>query len=194
MTTETVSLDLFKEIPIFRGLSPDECRRLAEATSIHEYRPGETVIKQGEQSQRLWVLLEGKCEVFHHLDGEAEDKAGGEKATAGGKCGEPIVLATLDPYSNFGEMSFFHPAPHSASVRAKTAVKLLAIERAKYDRLCQQESSAACKLAMNTVASLADRLRRMDEWVDELVSRGQTNQRVPEWNRLRATLFDGWKL
>ncbi len=47
---------------------------------------------------------------------------------------------------------------------------------------------------MNTVASLADRLRRMDEWVDELVSRGQANQRVPEWNRLRATLFDGWKL
>jgi hypothetical protein len=44
------------------------------------------------------------------------------------------------------------------------------------------------------VASLAERLRRMDEWVDELVHRGQPSQRIPEWNRLRATLFDGWKL
>lgn len=199
MTTETVSLDLFKQIPIFRGLSLDECQRLTDVVSLHDFAPGEIVIKQGEQSQRLWVLLEGKCEVFHHLDGEAAEKQGGdkpgsEKGPTAGANGEPIVLATLDPYSNFGEMSFFHPAPHSASVRAKTAVKLLAIERTKYDRLCERESSAACKLAMNTVASLADRLRRMDEWVDELVSRGQANQRVPEWNRLRATLFDGWKL
>ncbi len=193
MTTETVSLELFKQIPIFRGLSLEECQRLADVVSLHDFAPGETVIKQGEQSQRLWVLLEGKCEVFHHLDGESEHP-GGDKAPNASANGEPIVLATLDPYSNFGEMSFFHPAPHSASVRAKTAVKLLAIERSKYDRLCERESSAACKLAMNTVASLADRLRRMDEWVDELVSRGQANQRVPEWNRLRATLFDGWKL
>ncbi|HJT36573.1 MAG TPA: cyclic nucleotide-binding domain-containing protein [Pirellulales bacterium] len=194
MTTETVALDLFKQIPIFRGLSPDECGRLADVVSLHEYNPGEIVIKQGEESQRLWVLLEGKCEVFHHMDGEAADPKTSGDRPKGVKPGEPIVLATLEPYSNFGEMSFFHPAPHSASVRAKTAVKLLAIERAKYDRLCERESSAACKLAMNTVASLADRLRRMDEWVDELVSRGQANQRVPEWNRLRATLFDGWKL
>lgn len=194
MTTEMVSLELFKQIPIFRGLSLDECQRLTDVVSIHDFRPGETVIKQGEQSQRLWVLLEGKCEVFHHLDGEKAGEKNAEAVAKAGKPGEPIVLATLEPYSNFGEMSFFHPAPHSASVRAKTAVKLLAIERSKYDRLCERESSAACKLAMNTVASLADRLRRMDEWVDELVSRGQTNQRVPEWNRLRATLFDGWKL
>lgn len=192
MTTEMVSLELFKQIPIFRGLSLDECQRLTDVVSIHDFRPGETVIKQGEQSQRLWVLLEGKCEVFHHLDGEKVVEKNAAETAA--KAGEPIVLATLEPYSNFGEMSFFHPAPHSASVRAKTAVKLLAIERSKYDRLCERESSAACKLAMNTVASLADRLRRMDEWVDELVSKGQTNQRVPEWNRLRATLFDGWKL
>jgi CRP-like cAMP-binding protein len=91
-------------------------------------------------------------------------------------------------------MSFFHPAPHSASVRAKTEVKLLYIERPAYDRLMTQEPCCCSKLAINTVASLADRLRRMDEWVDELVSKNAATERVPEWNRLRATLFDGWTL
>lgn len=180
MIADLVSSSVFKKIPIFRDFSPGEWQRVLAIATVEDFQPGDTILRQGEQSQELWVLLEGSCEVFHHL---AESNAS-----------EPTTLATLEPFSNFGEMSFFHPAPHSATVRAKTAVKLLSIERSKYDALCNQESSAACKLALNTVASLAERLRRMDEWVDELVHRGQANQRIPEWNRLRATLFDGWKL
>lgn len=180
MTADLVSSELFKNIPIFRSFTPAEWERMLEIAAVAEFHPGESIITQGERSQRLWILLEGTCEVFHLL---AEQNST-----------EPTTLATLEPYSNFGEMSFFHPAPHSASVRAKSPVKLLSIERSKYDLLCREESSAACKLALNAVASLAERLRRMDEWVDELIHRGQSNQRIPEWNRLRATLFDGWKL
>lgn len=180
MKADLISTAVFKKIPIFRGYSSAEWERLLEIAEVGEFEPGEVILTQGEQSQRLWVLLEGSCEVYHSL--------------AGQNSVEPTTLATLEPFANFGEMSFFHPAPHSASVRAKTAVKLLLIPRAKYDELCKENASAACKLAMNTVESLAERLRRMDDWVDELVHRGEGNQRIPEWNRLRATLFDGWKL
>ena len=180
MTAELISSEVFKKIPLFRGFSPAEWERLLDIVEVSEFSPGEVILAQGERSQRLCILLEGSCEVFHTLAGENSS--------------EPTTLATLEPFANFGEMSFFHPAPHSASVRAKTAVKLLAIERSKYDALCKKQASAACKLALNTVESLAERLRRMDDWVDELVHRGQANQRIPEWNRLRATLFDGWKL
>ena len=181
-TATGLTADLSKKIPMFRGLSGAEWDRLMRIAEISEAAAGELIITQGEQSQKLWVLLEGTCEVFHNHN------------SAEGKPAEPITLATLEPYANFGEMSFFHPAPHSASVRAKSAVKLLSIERSRYETLCSQEASAACKLALNAVASLAERLRRMDEWVDELVHRGQAPQKIPEWNRLRATLFDGWKL
>ena len=181
MTAAAVTFDIVQRVPMFRGLSEEEARHVAKIVGVGEYGPHETVIEQGDQSQRLWVLLEGKCEVWHALNGQ-QPKA------------EPIMLATLEPYNNFGEMSFFHPAPHSASVRAQTQVKLLYIERAKYDQMLAEDPACCSKLAMNTVASLADRLRRMDEWVDELLSKSAVSQRVPEWNRLRATLFDGWTL
>ena len=181
MKAASVSFDVIQKIPMFRGLSQAEAERLAQVVGVAEYAPSEVVIAQGQQSQRLWVLLEGKCEVWHAHDGEQP-------------ASEPIMLATLEPYNNFGEMSFFHPAPHSASVRAKSQVKVLYIERASYDRLLIEEPACGSKLAINTVASLADRLRRMDEWVDELVSKSAASQRIPEWNRLRATLFDGWTL
>ncbi len=173
MTTATLSYDVLRKIPIFTGLSESEARQLAAIAEEVEFAPSQVVLEQGARSQQLWILLEGTCEVCHQRPGG--------KAPA-----KPLVLATLEPYSNFGEMSFFQPAPHSASVRAQTAVKLLLIERSKYDVLARCESSPACKLAINTVASLAERLRRMDDWVDELLSKGTAPEKIPEWSRLRA--------
>jgi CRP-like cAMP-binding protein len=181
MKAAAVGFDVIQKIPMFRGLSEAEAQHMAQIVGVATYGPSETVIEQGAQSQRLWVLLEGKCEVWHAHNGEKP-------------AGDPVMLATLEPYNNFGEMSFFHPAPHSASVRAQSEVKVLYIERANYERLLIEEPACGSKLAINTVASLADRLRRMDEWVDELVSKSAASQRIPEWNRLRATLFDGWTL
>ncbi|HUY93370.1 MAG TPA: cyclic nucleotide-binding domain-containing protein, partial [Pirellulales bacterium] len=122
MKAAAVSFEVVRKIPMFRGLSEAEARHLAQIVGVADYAPAQTVIEQGAQSQRLWVLLEGKCEVWHTQNGQTP-------------AADPVMLATLEPYSNFGEMSFFHPAPHSASVRAQSQVKLLYIERASYDRL-----------------------------------------------------------
>lgn len=183
MSEATVSVDVMKQIPILRGLSDPEIEHVLQIAEMVVFSPGQLVLEQGKQSQRLWILLEGQCEVCHHLPAD--------KGTAKG---EPLVLATLEPYSNFGEMSFFHPAPHSASVRAKTSLKLLAIDRSKFNHLVASECSPASKLAINTVASLAERLRRMDDWVTELMSGSAGRQRNSDWTKLRATLFDGWNL
>ena len=104
------------------------------------------------------------------------------------------MLAVLKPYSHFGEMSFFSPAPHSASVRAQTAVMALGIDRRDYDDLIRQGIWAGYKLAYNTVQALADRLRQMDEWVAELAAHNPTGERVAEWSTFRDKLFNGWNL
>jgi hypothetical protein len=58
------------------------------------------------------------------------------------------------------------------------------------------QPSAACRLATNTIDSLAERMRRMDEWVAELVrrenARGEHAPPLPEWNELRKRLFESW--
>ena len=40
--------------------------------------------------------------------------------------------------------------------------------------------------------SLADRLRRMDEWVAELAAHNPPGERVPEWSAFRDKLFNDW--
>ena len=189
-----ISLELFSKVPLFRGLNETECRQVAEIAQRKEFGPGEVIIRQGQRSQELWVLLEGKCDVIKLSSDEEQ-------------AGEPLVLAVLEPYSHFGEMSFFHSAPHSASVRAQTPVKLLKIIRGDYEELIQEGCRAAYKLAYNTVECLAERLRKMDEWVAELTAKASANgqavasdpsaaseSRAQEWSEFREKMLSSWNI
>lgn len=168
-----------EKIPAFRGLNAGECHQLLEISREKTFQPGEKVLVQGKSSQHLWIVMEGQCQVVRELpDGAA------------------VVLAELAPQQLFGEMSFFSPAPHSANVVAKTAVKLLSIARADYDDLIRDSVPAAYKLAYNIVEGVAAKLRRMDERTAELAGHDKEadRDRQAEWNRFRAKLFDGWNL
>ncbi|MBI3465401.1 MAG: cyclic nucleotide-binding domain-containing protein [Planctomycetes bacterium] len=182
MTRELSANDVFPQIPLFDSLTGKELRQLAGITTAAEFKPGDYVLRQGQTSQDLWVVLTGSCEVID------------ERSHSGETNGEPIVLAELGPFDSFGEMSFFQPAPHSASVRARTPLRVLRIERASYDVLIKDGCPGAYKLACNVVACLADRLRRMDEWTARLLAEDALERRVPEWNDFRQKLFRGWNL
>jgi len=179
MIDQAVSARLLENIPLMANFNETERRQMADIASLKHFAPGEIVVRQGEDSRTLWVMVEGKCEVVKQLE------HGPHPA---------LMLAVLEPYSHFGEMSFFSPAPHSASVRAQTAVTVLAIDRRDYDDLIRQGIWAAYKLAYNTVRGLSDRLRRMDEWVAELASHTPLNERVPEWSAFRDKLFNDWNV
>jgi CRP-like cAMP-binding protein len=185
-------LELLARIPLFHGLNETECRQVAEIAQIKEFVPGDVIIRQGQRSQELWVLLEGKADVIK-ITGEDKPR------------GEAVILAVLEPYSHFGEMSFFHSAPHSASVRAQTPVKLLKIIRGDYEELIQEGCRAAYKLAYNTVGSLAERLRKMDEWVADLLAKAtasgngttaaaEPDGQVPEWTDFREKMLTSWNM
>lgn len=167
-----------RQIPIFRGLPDEVCRALVEAAEPVNFEGGEHILIEGRQAPQLWILLQGTCEVIKSI-GQANNS-------------RPVVLATLEPFATFGEMSFFHPAPHSASVRAKTHVRLLRLSRGGFERVAEQYPRMAYTVALNTLGSLADRLRRMDQWVAELVAANGGTVRVPEWAKLREQLFNGW--
>jgi CRP/FNR family transcriptional regulator, cyclic AMP receptor protein len=179
MIDQSVTATELERIPLFRSFNETERRQLADIAQIKHFAPGELVIRQGKSSQNLWVVLEGRCEVVKYPDDSPHDS---------------LILAVLEPLSHFGEMSFFSPAPHSANVRAQSAVIALCIDRRDYDDLIRQGIWAAYKLAYNTVQSMADRLRRMDEWVAELARHNPPGDRVPEWSSFRDKLFNGWNL
>ena len=195
MTQLAPSFDQLAQMSIFAGLSDEQRRQIVEIATTVEFSPGETILRQGDSSQNLWIVVEGQCEVTRTV---TRKSGGGRNGSQNGV--DAIVLAELGPYSQFGEMSFFHTAPHSASVQAKTRVTLLRVEKKDFDQLVEDQCWAAYMLSENIIHQLAERLRRMDQWVAELLAEEATPEAAPkeravaEWHSFREKLFDEWTL
>ncbi|NOZ39584.1 MAG: cyclic nucleotide-binding domain-containing protein [Planctomycetes bacterium] len=162
------------QLPIFHGMSDDQRNELLAIGHRVEVDAGEQIITQGKLVQNLWFILAGQCEVRRRTEAGCE-----------------IKLATLEPNMQFGEMSFFHAAPHSADVFALTDMQLLRLGRDDFDTLCAAGNPVAFKLTMNSLEQLSDRLRRTDEWITNLVC-GENHKPTPsEWATFREIIFRG---
>ena len=160
------------QLPIFQGMSDVERSELLAIAHREEVTAGERIIKQGKLVQNLWLILEGQCEVTRRTESGCQ-----------------LNLAKLEPNTQFGEMSFFHAAPHSADVIALTDMKLLRLAREDYDALVATANPVAFKLAMNSLEQLSERLRRTDEWITNLVC-GESHKPTPsEWTSFREIIF-----
>jgi len=176
----TIDIAAIRKLPIFRNLNDTECRQVAEIVKPLQFQAGDTIMKQAENSRNLWILTSGVCEVNKRVNPDKPDS-------------DAVILALLEPPSYFGEMSFFNPAPHSADVRARTEVHLLRITYGDYEELINEGVWAAYKVAYNVIQGLADRMRRMDDWVTELLHQDHPEvAQVPEWKLFREQMLSRW--
>jgi CRP/FNR family cyclic AMP-dependent transcriptional regulator len=160
---------------LFRGMSAGERQELLGMFETKTFEPGAMILAEEESYQILWIVLQGTCRVV--------------KKT---KSGEDRELTTIEASGVFGEMSFFEDAPHSASVYAVTEVELAGISRAKYDVLTRVGSSAAHKLAFNTISVLIQRVRKMDAFIGHLLDQTAAKTHHEEWKDFQAKLYTGW--
>jgi CRP-like cAMP-binding protein len=163
---------------VFEGTTPQERDHLLELLQVEDYPQGEIIIREGNETQILWFLLQGQCEVIKT-----------------GKGGEQRQFAVLDPGAMFGEMSFVSPAPHSASIRSLCEVEVARLSRDDYDRLLEVCPSSAQKIAFKILHVLAGRLRCMDDWTCTLVdgNKDESEQHRQEWHDFRTKLYTEWE-
>ncbi len=90
------------------------------ATHEH-FEPGQTVFRQGEVGDRVFIVLSGRAEVLHESKGAG---VSGEK-----------VLATLGPGESFGEAALLGSAPRNATVRCLEAMTVLSIPKREFGLL-----------------------------------------------------------
>jgi HEAT repeat protein len=62
-----------KQISLFNRLSLDQLEAVHQITTEEEFVDGEVIMRQGEQGDRLYLLLEGQVKVFLHY-GEATEQ------------------------------------------------------------------------------------------------------------------------
>jgi CRP/FNR family transcriptional regulator, cyclic AMP receptor protein len=105
------------------------------------YRDGETVVRQGEVSEGMFVIQEGTVEVVVEKDGQQ------------------VFLRTLGKGEFIGEMGIFERLPRSATVRARGDARLLSVDRKTFLRRIHEDPS----LAFRVVETLSRRVRDLSD-------------------------------
>jgi NADH dehydrogenase len=82
------------------------------------FEPDEVIFREGDRGDRLFVIVDGEVEVV------------------GGAPGQPRkVLRTLGPGESFGEIALVNDSPRTATVRSRTGVNVLALDRDAFQAL-----------------------------------------------------------
>ncbi|HUY36014.1 MAG TPA: cyclic nucleotide-binding domain-containing protein [Pirellulales bacterium] len=162
--------DQLRNVPLFRQFSPDEIGQILARCETITQQAGDIVLQSGDRERALYVLVEGTIEVVLEIPGLEES-----------------IISTLAPGSVFGEGSFFHDAPHAATVRSTSAATLVRLRRTEFDALLKEDSLPAYRLGLNAAEILASRLHTTDQWVCQLL--GEERSAVAaSWRRFREGL------
>jgi CRP-like cAMP-binding protein len=109
---------------------------------------GDVVFSEGDQGDRLYVILDGKVKLGH----ASPD-------------GRDNLLGVLGPGEMFGELSLFDPVPRTATATALTDCVLMGLGNADLDEWLDGRPA----LAKELLKALAQRLRRTNEALGDLV-------------------------
>jgi NTE family protein len=115
MARRTSSLAM---VEAFRDLSPEEQASLEKRLTRFTIARGDTLIRQGEDSDALYLVVSGRFEV--RLDGREEP------------------VAEIGPGRPIGEIAFFTGCPRTANVVAERDSLVLKLTRRDFDDLAQR--------------------------------------------------------
>jgi len=130
---------------ILAACAPAELEALLATASLHDMKPGDTILEQGEDGEALLVLLAGIARVSMIAAN-----------------GHEIVLDYAEAGAVLGEIALLDGGPRTASATARYAGRYLRISRAAFERFIEHHP----KVAIRMLREMAARLRETDTTIE----------------------------
>lgn len=112
------------------------------------YEAGETIFREGERGECMFVLLEGAVELTVKVEG-----------------GQAVIKTVDTPNDFFGEMALLDERPRSASAKALARSRLLVVDGPSFESMILQNGRFALKI----IKVLSERVRRSNDQVSDLI-------------------------
>lgn len=124
---------VFASAALFASLSPRQQKRLARGATTRLYAPGATILREGDTSLALYVVLTGRVQVQRRSNARADP------------------IREIGPGGIFGELGVIDDRPRSASV--------MAIEPTECALLSIRDIRRNAGIALGLLPVLAQRIR-----------------------------------
>ena len=162
----TSNLEKLSAFPIFEGLSQSELENVARIMKPLDITPGETVIREGEVGNQLYLLMEGQVAVSIRIALPAQ--LGGQNTPEE----KGLIKYSGADHAIFGEHGLLgeEPANRTATVTALIPCHLLEFTHDDLQRIVQENPHLAFKLIRNLCRVLAERLRQANQDIAKLTT------------------------
>lgn len=139
-------VSVLKQIDLFRGLSTDQLKEIEEITTEEVFVNGDTICKQGDYADKMYIISEGQVEVIVQ---------GGE-----GRYESVIFLGVGQVV---GEMTLVDEGRRSATVvAAEDKTTVYSIPNPDFTQLCQSNTEIGYLIMRNIAQDMSFKLRHSD--------------------------------
>ena len=140
--------EVVRRAPLFTALDDAQAASLRASMDSVKIAKGGILFKEGDEGEHVYVIVDGKLKL----------------GTSSGD-GRENLLSILGPGEMFGELSLFDPGPRTSTATAVTDAKLLSLSHEKLIPWLKGNP----EVSLHLLARLAQRLRRTNEAVGDLV-------------------------
>jgi CRP/FNR family cyclic AMP-dependent transcriptional regulator len=137
---------LLRHAAVFADLTDGELVLVAEICKEQRFKFGQTIFKEGEPGNRLYLIADGEVRISRQIPGSGEE-----------------ALTVLKRGACFGEMSVFDRSERSTDAIANTDTTLITITRSDFEILLDFNRDIAFKVLWAVVRLLSSRLRVTNE-------------------------------
>lgn len=161
---KTLDLDFLAKIPLFVGLKKDELEQVRSIMTIRTIAEGSFIIRENEQGDEMYVLLDGEVEVSRTLLLKISGSGMNQRD-------KMLNKLTANDYAFFGEMGLFDEKyERSASVVAKTRCSVAVLERDTFFQLAESDKGIGYIILKNILKIVSDRLDKTSKDVLKLTT------------------------
>ncbi len=125
----SADLKMLAEVPIFELIDEQERATLAELLDTRHFGTGETVFHEGEAGDEIFIVREGRVQVFVTTD-----------------TGDKIIVGENERGDVFGEISLLDGGPRTATAVAIDPSDVLVLDRDRLLELVQKHPHVAIDL------------------------------------------------
>jgi signal transduction histidine kinase len=139
LVEDNKKIDFLKNIYFYHTMPDAALRKILALCSENQYEKGTVLFFEDMPGDRFFVILEGELEIWKRF-GQSDE----------------ILLGVSGVGQPVGEMALIDERPRSATVRARTAVRLLVIQAADFNSLLLTENSI-CVTLLRSVTMMVRR-------------------------------------
>jgi len=147
--------EFLRGISLFQDLDDGTLSSLLPLLSRRKVRAGETIFRELDPSDALYIVEYGKVVVSKHVSGQTD-----------------IVLTRFSPGDFFGEVGLFDAAPRSASAHAELDTTLWNLERHTFHDMLTNRPEIGARICYRLVNVFIQRLRVTNDQAREAIRWG----------------------